>query len=264
MSRRLIAVLAIAAVLCVVPARADWNPGDPHKMHYPQLPDPFGWDVNMTYPKVLADDWRCSQTGPVSDIHFWFSVERDAGQPAPNPDAVLNYVQSVLQNVHVSIHADIPAQPGTYSRPGALLWQRDFSPTNPALKLRWYGQGDQGWYDPNPPSIARRPDHNLYFQANLTNIPQPFLQQLGTIYWLDLSLMLAPNAPFKIGWKTSLDHFNDDAVWGDFLPTTDWHELRDPFNGQSLDLAFVITPEPATLSLLALGGLALLRRRGPR
>jgi hypothetical protein len=61
------------------------------------------------------------------------------------------------------------------------------------------------------------------------------------------------------GWKTSLDHWNDDAVWS--VPGTIWQELRDPATGESLDLAFVITPEPATLSALLLGILALCRRR---
>ena len=44
-----------------------------------------------------------------------------------------------------------------------------------------------------------------------------------------------------------------------------WHELRYPdghvYEGESLGLAFVIIPEPATLSLLGLGPLVLLRKR---
>lgn len=44
--------------------------------------------------------------------------------------------------------------------------------------------------------------------------------------------------------------------------TPDWRPLIDPINGESLDLAFVITPEPATIGLLAVGaGMALLRKR---
>jgi hypothetical protein len=73
-----ITFLAMACVaLLAAPAIADWNPGDGHKMHFPQLPDEDGWDVNATTngdPYVcLADDWMCSQTGPVEDIHFWGS-----------------------------------------------------------------------------------------------------------------------------------------------------------------------------------------------
>lgn len=56
----------------------------------------------------------------------------------------------------------------------------------------------------------------------------------------------------------------DDAVWADWLPgqmMTNRQPLTDPLTGTSLDLAFVITPEPLSLALLAAGGLALLRRR---
>ena len=60
-------------------AKADWVPADGHKMHSPQLPDPNGWDVSATVdgqmvpPLVLADDWQCSETGYIKDIHFWGS-----------------------------------------------------------------------------------------------------------------------------------------------------------------------------------------------
>ncbi len=58
----------------------DLLPEDGHKMHFPQLPDEDGWDVNATQPQVLADDWTCSQTGWVKDIHFWGSWQGgDAG-----------------------------------------------------------------------------------------------------------------------------------------------------------------------------------------
>jgi hypothetical protein len=50
-----------------------WQPEDGHKMHYPQLPDETGWDVNGSLPLILADDWQCSETGPVKDIHWWGS-----------------------------------------------------------------------------------------------------------------------------------------------------------------------------------------------
>ena len=61
--------------MIAVPALADWDIGDGHKMHYPQLPDPNGWDVNLTGNKVF-DDWRCGGSGPVDDIHFWGFLEK--------------------------------------------------------------------------------------------------------------------------------------------------------------------------------------------
>ncbi|MBI5864973.1 MAG: hypothetical protein HZB38_10800 [Planctomycetes bacterium] len=238
----------LVAMFCAGAVQADWNPGDPYKMHYPQMPDPQGWDVNMTFPKVLADDWRCTETGPVTDIHFWFSIEQD------RTDVLAALLAA--GSVHASIHADVPADPtNPFSHPGQLLWSREFSPG--AFTIRPYGQGPQGWYDPNT-GEARRPDHFQYFQANIENIFDPFHQDLGTIYWLDLSIVLPPGVSGRVGWKTSLDHFNDDAVWTDSgLP--DWHELRDPFTQESLDMAFVITPEPASAALL-LGGLIMVLR----
>lgn len=225
---------------CAAPALGDWNPGDPYKMHYPQLPDPFGWDVNATFPKVLADDWMCTETGDVTDIHFWGSWRED-------------FVADIA-NIHVSIHDNIPGTP--FSQPGALLWERDFLPGE--WSERFYGTGDQGWYNPNDGSWFR-PDHQLFYQYNIVDIFDPFIQEQGRIYWLDISVTVNdPTAQW--GWKTTLNHWEDDAVWGDFPAGTVWQPLEDPLTGETLDLAFVITPEPAT-GLLLLGALALLRRR---
>jgi hypothetical protein len=233
---RLLTTLVVIGVI-TVPALADWNPGDPYKMHYPQLPDPTGWDVQATAPMVLADDWLCTESGPVSDIHFWGSWHQDLiGQ---------------IANIHVSIHADV-SDPA-FSHPGDLLWERDFVPGE--WSERPYGTGDQGWADPSTGTWLR-PDHMEFFQYNIQNIPNPFDQVAGTIYWLDVSV--TTGSPDTLwGWKTSLDHWNDDAVWS--APGTFWQELRDPATGESLDLAFVITPEPSTLSALVLGILALCR-----
>jgi hypothetical protein len=65
------------------------------------------------------------------------------------------------------------------------------------------------------------------------------------VYWLDLQAeVLDPVAQF--GWKSSLDHWNDDAVWGNGLEpyAGPWNELRYPpmhqLAGQSIDLAFAL------------------------
>ena len=70
---KLIVLLCVAAL--AGPALADWDPEDGHKMHFPQLPDPNGYDVSAY---CLTDDWTCSETGPVTDIHFWGSCQGDA------------------------------------------------------------------------------------------------------------------------------------------------------------------------------------------
>ncbi len=240
-------MLAIMVVAAASPALADWIPGDPHKMHFPQLPDPNGWDINATSDatsqNVLADDWLCTGSGPVSDIHFWGSWRDD--------------FVGMITNVHLSIHEDIPAVPGvTFSRPGALLWSMDTDafnivPVDPPSV--------QGWLDPVQ-GIVDPNNHQNYFQYNVIDIPNPFLQNEGTIYWLDISVQVADPTGTRWGWKTSIDHFNDDAVYS--LPDGSWNELRDPLTDVSLDMAFVITPEPGAAALLLVGGLVpLLRRR---
>ncbi|MFH1700549.1 MAG: hypothetical protein ABIE07_08170, partial [Candidatus Zixiibacteriota bacterium] len=49
----------------------NWTVDDPHKMHFPQLPDETGWAVNATQPLIIADDFLCTESGLIKDIHFW-------------------------------------------------------------------------------------------------------------------------------------------------------------------------------------------------
>jgi len=256
----MVAFLATAAF-------ADWDPGDDYKMHFPQLPDPNGWDVNFIQPKVLADDWQCTETGYVTDIHFWLSSRQD--------------MPFDIQNIHASIHTDDLS--GPFSKPGHLLWQADFQPGT--FTIRDDGSGPQGWYDPNPPPVVEPSDHFMTYQVNITNIPDPFVQLAGTVYWLDLSVTaFGPAGPAQLGWKTSFEHFRDDAVWADFSVTNGvvapggsgnfnnlvgphlyWEPLVDPFTGQTLDLAFVITGrpvgEPGGLALIGAAVAAIRKRR---
>src|SRR5512137_3002215 len=104
-TRTTVAVFAVLVMLVAVSARADWNVGDPYKMHYPQLPDlsPNGLDVKATAPKILADDFLCTQTGPITDVHIWGSwlYDRLPYDPATNqPDPT-------APTFKLSIHADV-------------------------------------------------------------------------------------------------------------------------------------------------------------
>ena len=256
-------------VIAVTPgAKADWNPGDPYKMHWPQLPDmdPTGLDVLATYGgywfnpaggfyeqlgnKILADDFVCTETGPITGIHIWGSWLNNA----PNPNGYF----------HLSIHSDIPDPDGTgplYSMPGDVVWERNV----PLWEERIYGTANEQFYDPNTTNILG-PD-NLVFQYNFLIDPaDAHVQTAGSTNWLDVQFVpFAPNTTNLFGWKTSRDHFNDDAVFGDNLfpggvPPAGWNELIYPpghmMEGQSMDLAFVISvpePSPALLAGLAAG-----------
>ena len=244
-------VTLVLTVFAAGTALADWNLRDPHKMHYPQLPDVDGWDINATSPLVVADDWRCSESGPVTDVHVWGSWRHDdIGK---------------IRKIHLSIHEDIPEVPDVHSRPGPLLWERDFGPDQ--FTIRDAGTGDQGWYTPGGDPIST--DHKQIHQINIVGIEKPWVQQRGTVYWLDVSVELEPIDPGteineRWGWKTSgSPQFLDTAVWRD-AAGAGWNAMLDPGTGQRMDLAFVITPEPTSMALLGLGGLCVLRRRRRR
>lgn len=233
MKRKIIAIFVCMLLIGTVSIVAgDWEEGDGHKMHYPQLPDPYGWDVNF-HDWMLGDDWKCSESGNVTDIHFWFSWRGDDVQDIPW--------------IKVSIFSDNPGPP---SKPENSLWSRQFDRDDFIIAGPW--DGDQGWY--HPPNIWVEHDHKQYYQINIINIDDPFEQKEGTIYWLVIS---APfYEPDALGWKTSLDEWNDAAVYGN---PTDWYVLRDPLTGGNIDLAFVITGHEPIPDLICKGSLSWTR-----
>lgn len=226
------------------------QPQDPHKMHYPQYPNPNGWDVRACFApedglqKILADDFQCSSNGLITHITFWGSWWKDYYN--------MEHPFQGIQSIHLSLHDDIPDTDGEgpeYSKPVVpALWEWEINPTapDPGWSVSEPFMEDpswQGWYDPNPePDLVYPNNHTNYFRYEVEIPPEDaFYQTEGTIYWLDISVLTEDGTLW--GWKTSRSpHFNDDAVWAD-LPlesSKQWGELIDPETGESLDLAFII------------------------
>jgi len=218
-------------------ADCDWDSGDPHKMHWPQEPDlsSTGVDVSMSI-VTLADDFKCSSSGPINDIHIWGSFVND-DLPPKGPDSL---------TFEITIYSDIPAEGDNWSRPGERLWRRTFKPGEYSAHM--VHDGPEGWYDP-----AREryyPDnHKQAYQYNFCIEKDPFIQEEGTIYWLVVDEVGPDNpydADYKFGWKTTTRDlsWNDDAVYL-IDGYSQWYEMTYPdeheYKGQTLDLAFVIT-----------------------
>ncbi len=269
-------IAAVALMFVAAPATADWDPGDDFKMHFPQLPDLENgmnvlastiWGAAGEPPrqKVLADDFECTQTGPITDIHIWGSW-LDNIFPWGNATSGTTFQDPGNVAFKLSIHDDIPKDDNNpYSRPVLpALWETIVMPS----QVRFWANSTERFFDPNFNEVIGF-DTQVYQYNFFFDEAEAFWQQ-GTkerpiTYWLNVTAM-----PFDdlatFGWKTSRDHWNDDAVYWDEGPfgATTPLELFDPFTGESLDMAFVITPEPGTVVMLlgaGLMGLAVYARR---
>ena len=212
MIKKAILFACVLALVLGSVALADWTPQDGHKMHFPQMPDSTGWTVNATQPLILADDFMCTETGWIKDIHFWGSWRHE--EPG------------VIQQFVLSLHSDIPSdQSGTgYSMPGEMLHEWVITswsevPHNPPTL--------EGWYNPMT-SFVFPDDHYLYYQYNVfLDEMDWFHQDSGTIYWLSISAIVEDPINSQWGWKSSVNHWNDNAVFAEW-EAMDFEEMYEP------------------------------------
>lgn len=195
--------------------------------------------------RIVADDFNCVTTGPITKVVLWGSWMGDA--------------KGEIREIHLSIHSDLPANDPCnqkeYSMPKDLLWEKDFQASDINETLYLHNQEAEWFWDPafGDPPPTQYADYQIW-QYDI-DIPrsEAFIQQGDpcnpVTYWLDVYVELDDPMGVnpKFGWKTSNEHWNDDAVYS-MDNGLNWEELRyplghplgGPLDPCSIDLSFRI------------------------
>lgn len=151
------------------------------------------------------------------------------------------------------------------------------NPVPPDFNIIFYaddGTGNAPTGGPGDPTPTALVVHTLPYAAvgevfngvdydYAATLPTPFVANANTKYWLAIQSIF--NFPPQWGWNTSGIMTLHECVMGfPLLGNNYWTNGSVPF-GTPRDATFRLygnpVPEPATLGLLAVGALALLRRR---
>ena len=211
-------------------------------------PNFFGMDIRDSQTGiVLADDFKCTTTGPITDIHLWGSWLSDT--------------KGLVTNFWIGIYSDVPAMTNLPtgqvipSHPGILLWYQTFG-------LGQYHEEqvntnvEEAFYDPISKTVVGFDLHPWYYCF----YPDPanrFVQQgtasTPTNYWLAVYAQLGDQTSL-FGWKNSSSNYNDAAVWGTVdasgKPSGNWQSITNAQNLLPINLSFKLTttnnPPPPT------------------
>lgn len=162
-------------------------------------------DSPETWPaQILADDFECKLSGPVTHIEIWGSFYQDA-PPAGDP----NNLEFTL-----SIHANaLPFDRFGANTPGKVLWTRNFKKgqftVQPVVSDR------QGYFSPCNDRYAKS-NHKQAWKYAFTIERRQAFAQTGTsekpvVYWLSVQGRVSNAARF--GWKTAASPWGEDAMW---------------------------------------------------
>ncbi|MCJ7655918.1 MAG: PEP-CTERM sorting domain-containing protein [Dehalococcoidia bacterium] len=196
-------------------------------MKWSQPPDYLGLDLISNHPSEItrADDFICNDPAPIVAVRWWGSY---IGETTPR-DEQSGFWKSMDISFHLSDGNDHPLS----------------LPVNPYLSLQtvlaqetFWGEDAQG---------------ELVYEYN-ASLPQPFYQELGVEYFIDIDDPLEGNW----GWHTAESQNLDYSASQSPNHIGPWAHDPDAY----VDLAFeLMVPEPATIALLGLGALSLIRSR---
>jgi hypothetical protein len=230
--KKILFTLSFVAIFLMMTTGAWATNGD--EVKWSQRPDmESGVNIQSTEVEpIIADDWKCRDPRSVTDVHFWGSyIGWQDNIPKPDPPT------PVVEGFMIRIYEDVPQGPqNPYSHPGECLYKErvmDFSKEYVAS--------------------IKHPDetyeHKYYYSLDL---PTPFDQRKGTIYWISISAIMPPAGyEFPWGWETSKDHWNDNACGSvSGQEPWYWYEITPGmlplwYPHRTVDMAFELTVLPA-------------------
>lgn len=192
------------------------------------------------FTSLMADDWKCPDGKPITDIHWWGSYWYKPGayinysngcQDAPNAQGV--------QGFTVKIYSDIPVGPGVvYSRPGQELWSKTFQGNANESLVTTIDKGS-GLFE------------TVYKYDILLGQSDWFQQEKDVIYWLSVQANFDATDR-QWGWHETNQHVIDYAV-----QVWDGSNWIIPCSGHDMAFQLTTVPEPASLMALGLGVIGL-------
>jgi hypothetical protein len=211
---------------------------------YIQPPDmSLGWNLQSQWdtidgePNVIrADNWRCSATGLVTDIHWWGSYLFNNRGTDP------------IAGFEISIHAN-----GPDNLPSQLLYREVFDFSN--VNEQAFGAPVNG-------------EQVYEYKVYLSN---DFTQYHNDIYWLDIVALTPDQKRWPMwGWHTAVNEQIEAALSGSAQTTKDWENhdptwggnADNPWQHAQYDMAFELTtiPEPSLVALFGFGVFTAWRR----
>ena len=117
-------------------------------------------------PIILADDFLCSKSGPITEIiHIWASWLGD--QPSQNTTITLGIWSDVPASVN-------PAGGTTPSHPGQMLWSESFAPGR--YQTRYWKSSQEQFWDPDMGNAGiLGPDHAIWHTTSIQ--PKPLCRK---------------------------------------------------------------------------------------
>jgi hypothetical protein len=203
----------------------------------------FNWDIqnpNGRF-KIVADDFRCLGSMPVTSIHWWGSYygwDQGSGLPPVVPTMWW-----------IGFWSNMPAGMATpYSFPNQLL----HSFTVPAQRVQMNKAGTDQYFTYYP--------YDTCYEYYLPLQPQEVFRQndfndvtMDQTFWLSIVAIYPQDEPyFPWGWKTRPWHWMDDAVTFNLplMPAPGYINippvtpLVDPMFQESMDVSFELDTDP--------------------